>query len=126
MSYAIVLRERQNLFMRHLAYLILYIQDQTQLTISGGDLWRSATYQKALVAQGVSWTLDSMHLKRLAIDINFFLNDYYLFSSKELYDRDFKLVEPVGAYWESFGDDHVWGGRWTKRDPYHFEMKWTG
>ena len=65
-----------------------------------------------------------MHLKRLAIDINFFYGEYYLFSDKTRKDEDFKLVEPIGEYWESLNKANVWGGRWAKPyDPYHFENK---
>jgi hypothetical protein len=43
----------------------------------------------------------SLHCSRLAFDFNVF--------------KDGKIVPfPVelGAYWESLGDDHRWGGRW--------------
>ena len=57
-----------------------------------------------------------MHLKRLAVDFNFFVN------GKLTYNR--VTIAPLGDYWESLNPLNKWGGHWKKFiDVPHFEMK---
>ncbi len=123
MTYTERLREAQDRFCKHQAFLVGFARSQ-RFTMSVGDAWRVPDYQKYHVKKGVSWTLNSQHLKRLAIDFNFFLDDYYLFSDKSRLDEDKRLIEQVGDYWERLHPNNVWGGRWVKNfDPAHFQTK---
>ena len=98
--------------------------------ITGGDLYRSKEEQARLIAKGVSWTTNSRHLQRLAIDLNIFYNEHPEAETEErwkLIDRsDYKVAEPLGEFWESLSPYNVWGGYWTKKlDAPHFERRQT-
>ena len=75
---------------------------------------RTKERQVELVKQGKSKTMNSMHLKRLAIDLNFFVD------GELVYDHP-KVIE-LGTYWESLDSKNQWGGFWTTfRDYPHFQ-----
>jgi hypothetical protein len=82
-------------------------------------VYRTAYQQTEYVRLKLSGTENSMHLKRLAIDINFFQDDYRLFSDKSRLKEDIDLVELAGHYWESLSPSYRWGGRFG--DYGHFE-----
>lgn len=123
MTYAEELRFRQNRFATHVSWLISFLQsNESGLTISLGEVERTKLQQEVYVMEGLSKTQDSMHLKRLAIDINFFNGDYRLFSDPAKRYEDFKAVELAGEYWEDLHPQNKWGGRWDDPfDPCHFE-----
>lgn len=54
----------------------------------------------------------SNHKVRLAIDLNLFLNGYYLTKTE-----DHKII---GEYWESLHELCTWGGRWDDGNHYSF------
>jgi hypothetical protein len=59
-------------------------------------------------------TLQSNHLKRLAIDFNFFIRGQLLYKHP--------LIEELGNYWESLDPLNRWGGRFKNfYDAPHFE-----
>ncbi len=102
----------QWLFLRDVAKLIRFI-DQQKLVATAGELWRTEYQQRYNVDHGLSGTMNSRHLQRLAIDLNFI--------------KDGKLIkcpEVVGQFWEDLNPKNAWGGRWKKpHDPGHFERR---
>jgi hypothetical protein len=57
--------------------------------------------------------MNSLHLQRRAVDLNFFLN------GKLCYDK--AALAPLGAYWESLHPLNSWGGNGVKLvDTPHF------
>lgn len=76
-----------------------------------GEAWRTPQQEQWDVDHGLSKTLDSKHLSRLAIDLNIF--------------KDGQLIETpeeIGAFWEGLDPKNRWGGRWKDpHDPAHFE-----
>ncbi len=60
--------------------------------------------------------VNSLHRKRLAVDINLFKGNKFL-SETESYRE-------IGEYWESLHPLNRWGGRF--QDGNHFEMKEEG
>ena len=81
--------------------------------VTGGELYRSPEQQQIYVKQGKSNTLSSLHMQRLAIDLNFF-KDGKLIGDKQ-------ILAPVGAFWESLHPLNSWGGNGiTLYDPPHF------
>ena len=42
-------------------------------TVTGGELYRTLEQQQIYIKTGRSKTMNSMHLKRCAIDLNFFI-----------------------------------------------------
>lgn len=71
--------------------------------ITFGEVARPIEMQELYVKTGRSKTMNSQHLKRLAIDLNIFLNG-------RLCTRD--EILPLGKYWESLSEKNRWGGSW--------------
>ena len=66
---------------------------ETGFKVTGGELSRTPEQQAIYVKTGRSKTLNSIHLKRCAIDLNFFKD------GKIIWDRE--ILAPLGAYWEA-------------------------
>ncbi len=82
--------------------------------ITGGELWRSPEQQEIYFKTGRSKTMNSNHLRRCAIDLNFFWN------GKLIWDKE--LIRTVGEYWESLSPKNRWGGNFKGFvDVPHFE-----
>jgi len=82
--------------------------------ITGGELQRPLEMQQLYMKTGRSKTMNSKHLKRCAIDLNFFWNGELTYS--------IALIKPLGDYWESLHPNNRWGGNWsTFKDVPHFE-----
>jgi hypothetical protein len=82
--------------------------------VTGGELWRSPEQQAIYFKTGRSKTLDSNHLKRLAIDLNFFKDGVLCY--------DATALGVVGRYWESLNPKNRWGGHFRSlKDLPHFE-----
>ncbi|MGQ0620185.1 MAG: M15 family metallopeptidase [Panacagrimonas sp.] len=114
------LNREQALFMQHVGELIRKAPD-FGLSVTGGELYRTAEQQQIYVRDGRSKTLNSQHLKRLAIDLNFF---------RQAADGSLELVysgdeiRHLGAFWESLDPANRWGGNWTSfKDVPHFERR---
>lgn len=114
-----LLRE-QSTFMLHVAELI---QKASELGFyaSGGELYRTSEQQALHVKNGRSNTMNSQHLKRLAVDLNFF---------KAAPDGTLRLTYDVeelralGEFWEGLDTANRWGGNWTSfKDTPHFERR---
>lgn len=88
--------------------------------VTAGEIYRTREQQQVYFTTGRSKTMDSMHLQRLAIDLN-------LFRTAEddrlvvVTDRD--AIKPLGDYWTSLHRDNQWGGNWTFVDSGHFERR---
>jgi hypothetical protein len=67
--------------------------------LSFGDAWAKTGHKKG-----------SFHYKRLAIDLNLFIDGKY--------KRTTKAHKPLGEYWESIGG--TWGGRFKNPDGNHY------
>jgi peptidoglycan L-alanyl-D-glutamate endopeptidase CwlK len=58
--------------------------------------------------------MNSLHLKRCAIDLNFFKDGKLIY--------DIKQLQIVGNYWESLHEKNEWGGNWKSfKDVPHFQ-----
>ena len=81
--------------------------------VTAGELFRTAEQQTIYVKTGRSGTMNSLHLQRRAIDLNFFKD------GKLCYDKS--VLAPLGAYWESLHPLNSWGGNGVKLvDTPHF------
>lgn len=82
--------------------------------VTGGELQRTPEQQSIYVRTGRSKTMDSNHLRKCAIDLNFIQNE------RLVYDRT--KLQPIGDYWESLHPNNRWGGNWKSfKDMPHFE-----
>lgn len=111
---------QQNQFMLHVAELIRKAAE-SGFYISGGELYRTPEQQAMHVKNGRSTTMNSQHLKRLAVDFNFFKlgSDGKLHLTYEVKD-----LKELGQFWESLDSANRWGGNWQSfKDTPHFERR---
>jgi hypothetical protein len=131
------LLDTQTNFVRNVITLLLFIEE-SGFKVTFGEIFRPYEMQllylygktleesegtlKLINGKKKTFTKTSKHLKRLAVDLNFFLYDGY-----EEYDitYDIHLLTPIGEYWESLDDNNVWGGFWPKSpDITHFQTSY--
>lgn len=84
--------------------------------ITAGEMYRPIYMQKKYVKDGKSKTMKSNHLKRLAFDVNYFINGELTYDKKEL--------QIFGDFWESLNKKNKWGGNFKNfLDTPHFERR---
>ena len=108
------LQQKQSIFAHNIAKLILYIEG-TGLSCTLGELFRTPEQAQIYAKEGKG-IVNSLHCKKLALDI-------HLFSSDGLYITDEKIYKPLGDYWESLHKFNRWGGNFKRVDSVHFEMQ---
>lgn len=114
------LNEQQNIFLQHTTSLINKAHE-LGLIVTAGELYRTPEQQKSYIRTGRSKTMNSQHLKRLAIDLNFFIRQENG-KLKLTYDHD--SIRQLGAFWESLDIANRWGGNWSNfKDAPHFERR---
>lgn len=110
----------QQIFTSNIAKLIVFAELKG-FGLTFGEAFRTNEQQLIYVQTGKSKTMDSKHLKRLAVDFNCFKNGNLTY--------DWNDIKVLGDYWESLNENNRWGGDWNKNDikdgfidvP-HFEM----
>jgi len=114
------LSEQQRIFTRNIARLVYYAY-QNGFELTFGEAFRTNEQQMIYVQTGKSKTMNSNHLKRLAVDFNVFVNNQLTY--------DWECIKILGDYWETLHKDNRWGGDWNKNDikdgfidTPHFEM----
>lgn len=108
------LEEAQRAFPLMFAQLVIWAyKNGYELTF--GEAYRTSE-QAALNAQTGAGISNSLHTKRLAVDINLFIKGAYQTTSE--------AYKPLGEYWESLGGS--WGGRFSKPDGNHFSLSFGG
>src|SRR3972149_7280393 len=109
------LREEQSLFLDDVVRLLIFAKNQG-LEVTGGELSRTEEQQALYVKEGKSKTMNSYHLKRLAIDLFFFTNGQLTMIKNNL--------QKIGDYWESLSPVNKWGGNFSNfTDTPHFERR---
>lgn len=108
------LGDKQKRFTRMVADLIVwsYVQGY-ELTF--GEAQRSQAQAEANAKSGAG-IAKSLHLIRLAVDLNLFIGGVYQDKSE--------AYRPLGEYWEALGGS--WGGRFSKPDGNHFSIEHEG
>jgi len=108
------LGERQRLFAKLLPRLIDKAYE-LGYEITLGEAWRppetAAAYDAA--GKGIS---NSLHIDKLAIDLNLFKDGVYLPHTQD--------HEPLGIFWESLHSECRWGGRFN--DGNHYSITYNG
>ena len=105
-------RVYQSIFSLNLAKLIIYIYDRGY-TCTGGEWWRTPEMAR-LYAKSGKGIIDSMHIRRLAVDLNLFKDGKYLNTTE--------AHRLFGEYWETLHSMNRWGGDFPKPDGNHYEM----
>lgn len=86
---------------------------QQGFVVTGGELYRTAEQQQIYVKTGRSKTMNSRHLQRLAVDLNFFKDGKLTYDTVEL-----------GKFWESLSPKNSAGMFWRSfKDAPHFERR---
>jgi hypothetical protein len=107
------LNTEQAAFLLDVCKLIQYATEQGFM-VTGGELTRTLEQQEFYVKTGRSKTMNSMHLKRCAIDLNFFKD------GKIIWSKD--TISPLGQFWKSLHPKNRWGGEFSNLvDCPHFE-----
>ena len=92
---------------------LIFRATELGFTLTAGELYRTPEQQEIYLKTGRSSTMNSLHLKRLAVDFNIF-KDGKLVGDKA-------TLAPLGAYWESLNPLNSWGGNGKKLvDTPHF------
>lgn len=107
------LSDHQAAFLLDACKLIAFATSQGW-KVTGGELYRTVEQQEIHIKAGRSKTMKSKHLKRCAIDLNFFKGGKLCWDKNEL--------APLGEYWESLNPLNRWGGNFKSLvDTPHFE-----
>jgi|SRR5882672_2008529 len=112
------LGEKQRLFMQLFGQFLVWIYEQPGYAVTGGELERSQAQADANAASGAGIS-NSLHLKRLAVDLNFFIHGVYQNLSE--------AYRPLGEKWKSMHELCRWGGDFqTRPDGNHFSLEHEG
>lgn len=88
------------------------------LALTFGEVWRPPEMQALYLQQGKSWTPNSRHLVRRAVDFNLFVHGKFSANEEDYAE--------LGEFWERLRPGkNVWGagdGR-PRRDANHFERR---
>ncbi len=107
------LLELQQLFARDTLKLFQFIEDHNY-TFTYGEAYRTPEQAELDAKTGIG-IANSLHIKRLAIDIN-------IFNEKGEYLNKTEDYELFGKFWESICPTNRWGGHFEKIvDGNHFE-----
>lgn len=106
------LRQKQSRFARSVPLLLQYMT-ALGYEFTLGEALRTQAQATANAASGAGIS-NSLHLDRLAIDINLFKDGIYLAESE--------AHRPFGTFWKSLGPDFFWGGDFSKPDGNHYSI----
>jgi hypothetical protein len=107
------LSEKQQIFAWNVSNLIEKIEcDGYKCTF--GEAYRTPEQAALNAAKGIG-IKNSLHCKRLAVDLNLFKDGVYC--------ADVESWRPFGEYWKTLNALNRWGGDWKSGDANHVEMK---
>lgn len=105
--------DEQSAFLLDVCKLVNFATERG-FVVTGGELARTPEQQAIYIKAGRSTTMKSIHLKRCAIDLNFFKDGQLCY--------EIEALKPVGEYWESLSPKNQWGGFWKSfKDVPHFQ-----
>ena len=110
------LRQKQSLFAKQAARLILKAY-ALGYEVTLGEALRTQAQANANAASGVG-IANSLHIQKLAIDLNLFRDGRYLSSTES--------HRPLGEWWEQQHDLARWGGRFRRPDGNHYSFAHNG
>lgn len=110
------LRQKQSRFALGVARLIQQA-DHLGYAVTFGEAWRTPQQAAWNAAQGAGIST-SLHIERLAIDLNLFKDDRYI--------TDGEGHAELGRWWKALGADYRWGGDFVKKDFNHYALSPDG
>ena len=111
------LGEKQREFTLMVAALITWAYEHQGYELTFGEAYRTPEQAKWNEATGKGIS-DSLHTKRLAIDLNLFING--------VYQTDSEAYRPLGTKWKTLSPLARWGGDFSKPDGNHFSLEHEG
>lgn len=109
------LLDKQAIFAQNVAKLLQYMASEGDI-VTLGECYRTPE-QAALNAKKGIGIVNSLHCKRLAVDLNLFDGQHTLLNEKSSY-------KPFGEYWKKLHPLNRWGGDFVHLvDSGHFEMQ---
>ena len=112
----------QEIFAKHMVQLIQRAWE-LGFSVRIGEVQRPIEMQELYVKRGSSKTMNSQHIKKLAVDL-VLLKDGKICSAAQ--------IKPLGDWWQSLDAKNQWGGSWRGLveagkssfvDSPHFERK---
>lgn len=108
----------QHDFLQCVADLIKWIDLQNGYQVTGGELYRPPEVASLYSSKGMG-IKNSVHTKRLAIDLMIFKDGVYLTKTE-----DYKFA---GEYWKRLNQLARWGGDFKSiKDGNHFSFEYEG
>lgn len=109
------LRQEQSAFALDVMKLFAWLND-AGYEWTFGEAYRTPEQQQIHLQAGRSKTMNSFHLRRLAIDLYIFQSGRLLTAKEEM--------QPIGDAWERISSKNKWGGNWSSFvDLPHFERR---
>lgn len=115
-SIVLKVSEKQRIFTWNIHYLIAFAYT-AGYELTFGEAFRTVE-QAALNASSGAGIVNSLHIKRLAVDFNLFKNGEWLQNSAD--------HQPLGIYWKTLHELNRWGGDFKKADGNHYSMEHEG
>lgn len=117
------LGDKQRLFAQLVAIFLTWCYEN-DYEVTFGEAYRTPE-QAAWYAQQGKGISNSLHTKKLAIDLSLFV-DLTEGGDEDVYQKDSAAYEPLGAHWESLHPLCRWGGRFRRPDGNHFSLEHEG
>lgn len=112
------LSEKQQLFMKLLGEFLVWIYQQPGYGVAGGELLRTQAQADANARSGAGIS-NSLHLLKLAVDLNLFISGSWQTATEP--------YKPLGDKWKSMHPLCRWGGDFVNRpDGNHFSIEHEG
>ena len=109
------LGSHQRKFTEMIGRLIAWTYAQPGHALTFGEAYRTPE-QAALNAKSGAGIANSLHIQRLAVDFNLFIDGAW--------KTDTESYRSMGEFWEGLGGS--WGGRFSKPDADHFSLEYNG
>lgn len=110
---------KQVLFGKDFQKLLAFVEEEGFDYVLG-EVQRHIVTQKHYVQKGLSKTMNSQHIKKLAADI--IIGELKDGGFYPIWDKE--VLQRIGDYWESLSPENSWGGNWKSfRDTPHYERK---
>lgn len=117
------LGDKQRLFVKLVGQLIQWAYEH-DYELSFGEALRTQAQATANAASGAGIST-SLHLKRLAIDLNLF-KDSSLEADEDIYQTSSEAYRPLGEFWKTLHPLCRWGGDFYRPDGNHFSCEHEG
>lgn len=107
------LNAKQARFTYKIAKLIVWANEELGVELIGSELFRTKEQAEIYAREGVG-IKNSVHRKKLALDMYVFKDDKILWTGDE-----YKLI---ANKWKTMDEDARWGGDFRRRDVYHYSF----